>query len=267
MHIASSPGNHRANGAAEAAVKTAKRLFKKCKDVNEDPYLGLLNLRNTPTEGSDTSPCQKLYGRRTRTTLPASNQKLMTSLALKSKQQKQDYMASKVIKMNEDRHELSVLKPRKPVRLQPIDGSTTWKEGIVTEGLINRTCEVQAKGKTYRRNRGFIRPVKKAAHDLPQEPEKQRVFVPGSAPRGHGAESVVKEAEKPVEQTDQKSTSHSSQSPGTPRSIPRVSSSPPPTTPNSPTLITPRSPPPSTTKEIQDTVLFPLMLPQVEEES
>ena len=27
-HVTSSPGNHRANGAAEAAVKTAKRLFK-----------------------------------------------------------------------------------------------------------------------------------------------------------------------------------------------------------------------------------------------
>ena len=52
-HVTSSPGNHRANGAAEAAVKTAKRLFKRCKAAGEDPLLGLLNLRNTPTEGTD----------------------------------------------------------------------------------------------------------------------------------------------------------------------------------------------------------------------
>ena len=99
--------------------------------------------------------------------------------------------------MNENRHELSLRKPGQPVRLQPIDGSTIWKEGIVTKALIDRTYEVESKEKTYRCNRGFIRPVKKAAHDLPQEPEKQRVIVPGSAPRGHVAEAVVKEAEKP----------------------------------------------------------------------
>ena len=128
-------------------------------------------------------------------------------------------MASKVTKINENRHKLSVLKPELPVRLQPIDGSNIWKEGIVTKALTNRTYMVESKGKTYRRNRGFIRPVKKAAHGLPQEPEKQRVIVPGSAPRGHGAESVVKKAEKPVKQTDQNSTCHSSQSPGTLRSI------------------------------------------------
>ena len=85
VHTTFSPGNHRANGAAEAAVKTAKRLFKKCKAVNDSPYLGLLNSRNTPTEGSDTSPSQKLFGRKTRTALPVSNQTLMISLALKSK--------------------------------------------------------------------------------------------------------------------------------------------------------------------------------------
>ena len=97
--------------------------------------------------------------------------------------------------MNENRHELSVLKPGQPARIQPIDRSTIWKEGIVIKALTNGTYEVESKGKTYPRNRGFIRPVKKAAHDLPQEPQKQRIIVPVSAPRGHGAEAVVKEAE------------------------------------------------------------------------
>ena len=42
-----SPGNHQAHGAAEAAVKTVKRLFKRCRAAGEDPCLGLLNLRNS----------------------------------------------------------------------------------------------------------------------------------------------------------------------------------------------------------------------------
>ena len=62
-HVTSSPGYQRANGGAEAAVKTAKCLFKRCKAAGEDPFLGLLNLRNTPTEGTDTSPVQKIFGR------------------------------------------------------------------------------------------------------------------------------------------------------------------------------------------------------------
>ena len=46
-HETSSPGNSKANGAAEAAVKVAKNMMK-CHDAKEDHYLGLLNLRNTP---------------------------------------------------------------------------------------------------------------------------------------------------------------------------------------------------------------------------
>ncbi|KAJ8049054.1 hypothetical protein HOLleu_01612 [Holothuria leucospilota] len=49
-HEMSSPGNSQSNGAAEAAVKTAKRLFQKCRASSQDPYIGLLNQQNTPTE-------------------------------------------------------------------------------------------------------------------------------------------------------------------------------------------------------------------------
>ena len=66
----SSPGNSKANGAAEAAVKIAKRLLRKYRTAHEDPYLGLLNQRNTPTEGLKTSPAQRLMGRRTKTLFP-----------------------------------------------------------------------------------------------------------------------------------------------------------------------------------------------------
>ena len=58
VHETISPGNSRANGAAEAAVKTAKRLMKKAEKDREDPYISLLNLRNTPTEGTNSSPVQ-----------------------------------------------------------------------------------------------------------------------------------------------------------------------------------------------------------------
>ena len=96
-HVMSSPGNHRANGAAEAAVKTTKRLFKRCKAANEDPFLGILNHRNTPTEGTETSPVKKIFGRRTRTNVPIIDAKLDTQIGKKVKEQKEDHVAPKVM--------------------------------------------------------------------------------------------------------------------------------------------------------------------------
>ena len=52
-HKMSSPGNSKANGAA--AVKIAKRLLRKCRTAHEDPYLGILNLRNTQQKVSKQS--------------------------------------------------------------------------------------------------------------------------------------------------------------------------------------------------------------------
>ena len=54
---------------AERTVQTVKKLLMKAKMSGNDPYLALLELRNTPLDGLE-SPVQLLYGRRTRTVLP-----------------------------------------------------------------------------------------------------------------------------------------------------------------------------------------------------
>ena len=69
-HETCSPGNSKANGCAEAAVKIAKNLMKRSFLEHEDPYLALLYFRNTPQEGTDSSPVQRLMGRRTKTLIP-----------------------------------------------------------------------------------------------------------------------------------------------------------------------------------------------------
>ena len=169
-HVTSSPGNHRANGAAEAAVKTVKRLFKRCKAAGEDPFLGILNQRNTPTEGTDTSPVQKMFGRRTRTTIPTISGTLDTATGKETKTKKEDHTAPKLTKINETLKELPPLTPGQSVRMQPIDGTKKeWKEGKVTRRLSNRTYEIQADGKKFRRNRSFVRPVKQARHHIPEQ--------------------------------------------------------------------------------------------------
>ena len=71
-HERISPGNSKANGAAEAAVKDAKKMMKRCRAEKSDPFIGLLNVRNTPSEGMSSSPAQRLFGRRTKTTTPTT---------------------------------------------------------------------------------------------------------------------------------------------------------------------------------------------------
>ena len=157
QHITSSPGNSQSNGAAEAAVKTIKRMMKKCHETNEDPYLGLLNQRNTPTEGMQTSPSQRLFGRRTQTLIPA------TSVSLKPNQYK-DEQANLEIKQQKaalkyvNRRTLKPLHPGDNVFVQPIQpGQKTAQQATVTRHLGGRSYEVSTnKGKLLRRNRDYF---------------------------------------------------------------------------------------------------------------
>ena len=79
-HVTSSPIYAQSNGKAENAVKTAKSLLEKAAKAEQDPYLALLDWRNTPTETLISSPVQRLFGRRTKTLLPTSNRLLKQSL-------------------------------------------------------------------------------------------------------------------------------------------------------------------------------------------
>ena len=66
------PYNSKANGQVEAVVKSAKRLLDKTAKGGDDFHLGLLAIRNTPSQGIGRSPSQRLINRRTRTMLPTT---------------------------------------------------------------------------------------------------------------------------------------------------------------------------------------------------
>lgn len=62
-HVTSSPGHTQSNGQAEWTVQTVKTLLKKSQSNNSDPYVALLEYRNSPVEGIGLSPAQLLMGR------------------------------------------------------------------------------------------------------------------------------------------------------------------------------------------------------------
>ncbi|XP_061727723.1 uncharacterized protein K02A2.6-like [Cydia pomonella] len=75
-HVTSSPYYSRSNGLAERNVQTVKKLMEKAQSDGTDPYLALLNFRNTPVSGESYSPAQLLMARRLNTRLPVSEQLL-----------------------------------------------------------------------------------------------------------------------------------------------------------------------------------------------
>lgn len=66
-HVTSSPGYPQSNGLAESAVKTVKKLIRKARHSGNDPWLAILDHRNTPSQGVNASPAQRLMNRRTKT--------------------------------------------------------------------------------------------------------------------------------------------------------------------------------------------------------
>ncbi len=71
-HTTSSPEFPQTNGQAERAIQTVKCLLKKAQDSHTDPYIALLDYRNTSLDGVGHSPAQLLMGKRLKTKLPVS---------------------------------------------------------------------------------------------------------------------------------------------------------------------------------------------------
>ena len=173
-HTTTSPYLSNSNGKAESAVKTAKKMLKKT--CGEDQYLALLNYRNTPTQGTDSSPVQRFLGRRTRTIFPTASSLLKprdpdtmgqsdtTQLIENQKRQAKYY--------NRTAHSLHDLKVGDMVRVKPAAvGDKTWKKARVLKKLGHRSYEVQltATGAVYRRNRKHLRQMHTKAATVADE--------------------------------------------------------------------------------------------------
>eukprot|EP00057_Strongylocentrotus_purpuratus_P004900 XP_003729725.1 PREDICTED: uncharacterized protein K02A2.6-like [Strongylocentrotus purpuratus] len=166
-HNTISPHNSKANGKAESAVKTAKRLLTKCKDTGDNVDLALLNVRNTPTQGTQTSPAQRFMGRRTRTLLPTTTQLLMPDRdsgpdveKLNSNQRRQEKY------FNRNTRKLKDLPLGATVRVKPFNHRKKWKKAVILKKIDDRSYEVRCDGQTLRRNREHLRATSSTSDTL-----------------------------------------------------------------------------------------------------
>ena len=83
------PHYHKANGKAKSAVKISKSLFKKVFRDGKNPWLALLEHRNTPVETIGSIPALRLMPRRRKTLMPTASTLLRPRVVEGVKKQKQ----------------------------------------------------------------------------------------------------------------------------------------------------------------------------------
>ena len=182
------PEHAQSNGLAESAVKTVKGIMKKAKASGNAPWMGLLAHRNTPSQDMDTSPAQRLFGRRTKTTFSAMEELLRpvnnhssTVVQLAHRKSRQADMYDHSAK------HLTSLQPQQAVWIVPERRGVPWTKGEVLQECGYRSYWVRTEeGQTLRRNCRHLRPASNSntaedeiaglveARSTSQEEEKER---------------------------------------------------------------------------------------------
>ena len=150
----------KSNGKAEAAVKVAKVLLTKAQEAATDPYLMLLEKRNTASADIGYSPVQRLHGRRTRTLLPT----LAEALVPKTPDPK--VIADRLVeRQTKQKHTYDIGAKDRPELSEGDDvwvecvpeHPNKWLKGKVKRRLGYRSYDVEVDGVVKRRNRIHLR--------------------------------------------------------------------------------------------------------------
>lgn len=154
-HELSSAYNPMSNGLAEAAVKNAKKLLLKCNETSKDFDQTLSEFRLTP-RADGFSPADLMFGRSLRGLLPAIRKTIDTHAGHTARQRTLDISHLR----HASQPHLSSLQVGDDVIMQEAKSGRWRREGkIVAVRGGSRSFEIQSDGKTFIRNRRFIRPL------------------------------------------------------------------------------------------------------------
>ena len=182
-HTSSSPGHPKSNGKAEAAVKIVKRLMKRAKD----PYLALLEYRNTPTAGMTTSPIERLLQRETRSILPIGTDNKKSVPITQVLKEKAAKKVTSQKSYNKSAADLKPLRIGSPVLVRDFNSvKQKWRAGKVIEQLSDRSYAIlnDHSGNIVRRNRVDVRSMESA------QPEAGGSNITPGETNGDGRENV-----------------------------------------------------------------------------
>ena len=212
QHTMSSPYHSQSNGKAESAVKIAKSILTKA----DDPYMALLEWRNTPSVVVNCSPVQRIFSRRTRSLVPQSIKSLLPQtvnstqvLSLKTKNTEKTQQ-----RYNSGAKDLPSIKVGQPVYVQDLRkfAKGRWNPGKVLDRCSDRSYIVETGGNRLRRNRKYLRPATSKMVDQTTSPGCERsertdqtvAELPAlSCVRGERADHILPVADPPAQICDQ----------------------------------------------------------------
>jgi len=120
--------------------------MRKANETGGDIYLLVLAMRNTPSESMDSSPAQRLLGRRCKTLLPAIRELLKPctvygKTVIKESRKKQEKQAKYY---NRGTRDLPPLEEGNTVRMRPFRvGQKGWERATVIKRLDEQLYEVE----------------------------------------------------------------------------------------------------------------------------
>ena len=133
--------------------------MRKAKITGSDPWLSLLDHRNTPTAGMQTSPAQRLMSSRTRTLLPTTANLLKPQIPVDVLQELATRQANQAHYYNKTAKDLPRLQPGQAVHIQPLNAyDHKWKPATVQRQINIRSYDVTTEdGQLLHRNRKHLR--------------------------------------------------------------------------------------------------------------
>lgn len=139
-------------------LKMLSSQQRPAKASGQDPYLAILDWRNTPSASIGTSPVQRLFGRRTKTLLPTAGKLLQPKIVEGTEEKLKERKLNQEHYYNRGTRELVDLQSGDTVRIRPFptDREKLWKKATVIKQVAPRSYEVDLQGKVYRRNRRHL---------------------------------------------------------------------------------------------------------------
>ena len=156
-HVTSSPKYPQSNGLAEKTVQTAKKMFEKAKRDRKNPYLSLLEQRNTPV-ANYKSPAQLCMGRRLCSILPCTTNQLIPETVCYRETQSRFLKKKADQKSYYDKSGVQTLQPFKTGEAVRVKQEGEWRPAKVI-GIADtpRSYVVETSdGGVYRRNRRHL---------------------------------------------------------------------------------------------------------------